>query len=403
MSKETKITILGDITCDKPLLEASRSQKGQYDFSNIFTEITPLLNKSDYTIANFETVCAGSNNDYQKSEYFLCNCPDQMLSAMKEAGIDFVTTANNHCLDQGISGMLRTLDVLDQYGIAHSGTYKDKESRDNNWIFSVGGLKIAILSYTSGTNASNTGVILNSENDYYVGLLRPQVDGAIKRGGIKGFIAKHLPVKQRRIINRFINRTKLHLGISYSKPFTDKRVESDNENNQYLVCVKKDIERAKELADLVIVCPHIGGQFNPTPGDYSEFLVNFLKDCGADVVAANHPHVLQKASRSKDSVIAYSIGSFNLSLSADYIVHESLPEYSMALHLYLDESGKVLRSTFSLLKIVEDKSNNITVYPIDKLPEITTKNREDITAVYNRVTGKNEKLIEICEEYELQM
>lgn len=400
MGKETKITILGDITCDTPLLEASRIQKGQYDFSSVFTEITPLLKKSDYTIANFETVCAGSKNDYQ-NEYFLCNCPDQILPAMKEAGIDFVTTANNHCLDHGISGMIRTLDVLDEYGIAHSGTYKNKESRDNNWIFTVDRFKIAILSYTSGTNASNTGVILDSKNDFHVGLLRPQVDGAISKGGIKGFIVRHLSVKQRRTINRFINRVKLKLGINYFKPFTDKRTESDNETNPYLISVKKDIERAKELADLVIVCPHIGGQFNTKPGTYSEFLVNYLKDCGADVIAANHPHVLQKAYSEIDSVIAYSIGSFNLSLSADYIVHESLPEYSMALHLYLDESGKISRTTFSLLKIVEKENHCITVFPINRLPEVTKKMKEDIITVYNRVTGKAVKSIDICEEYEL--
>lgn len=398
--KLTKITILGDITCDRPLLEASRVENGQYDFNPVFKEIAPFLKKSDYTIANFETVCAGSNNDY-RNEYFLCNCPDQILDAMKDAGIDCVTTANNHCLDQGIPGVLRTIDVLDQHGIAHAGTYKDRESRDRDWIFEVNGLKVAVLAYTYGTNESNTGVVLDSSNDYHVGLLRKQIDSAASRKGPKGFIVKHLSVKQRRAINRVINRTKLRLGISYFKPYTDKRATTDNKQNPYLIRVKTDIEKAREFADLVIVCPHMGGQFNTEPGDYSKFLVDYLKECGTDVIAANHPHVVQKAYRDSDTVTAYSIGSFNLSLSADYIVHESLPEYSMALHLYLDEEGKVQRSTFSILMIVEDESHHITVYPINRLPEISDRTQEGITLIYNRITGKNEKLIEICEEYEL--
>lgn len=399
-----KITFLGDITCDRPLLEVSRGESGRYSFTGIFEKVKPFLVSSDFVCANFETVCAGSNNGF-KNEYFLYNTPDEIIPAMKDAGIDFVTTANNHCLDQGIAGLKRTIDVLDKHQVGHTGTFASPGARTiERQIVDVDGIKIAILAYTTETNESNTGVVLDESNDYLVGLLRKQRDSAKQAGGVKGFLARHMSAKQRRTVNRLINRTKLKLGISYFKPYTDKITPADTPENPYLIRVKDEISAAKEQADIVIVAPHMGGQFNAEPGTYSEFVINYLCDCGADVIAGNHPHVVQKAVVDKKCIAAYSIGGFNLSVSADYIVHESLPEYSMALHVYVDgETKRIDRATFSILKIIEDENHLITVYPVHQLPVemLDEKTRNDITIIYNRISGKNVKSIEIREEYNL--
>lgn len=402
VKKMKKITIIGDITCDRPLLEATRIH-GEDSFSGVFSKVKPLLASSDYVVANFETVCAGSSNDFQ-NEFFLYNTPDDIIPAMKDAGVDFVTTANNHCLDQGIEGLKRTIDVLDQNGIAHIGTFASLEDRLKNQIVDVDGVNIALLAYTTSTNESNTGVILDESNDYLVGLLRKQRDSAKDAGGIKSFLAKHLNVKQRRALQRIVNRTKLKLGIPYFKPYTDQITKNDTPNNPYLVKVRDEIKRAKEQANIVIVCPHMGGQFNTEPGTYSEFIINYLKECGADVIAGNHPHVVQKVDMDGNCIAAYSVGGFNLSVSADYIVHESLPEYSMALHVYVDREAKQIdHAAFSILKIIEDEKHLITVYPIHQLPSemLDEKTMEDIAVIYNRITGRSEISVDIIEEYPL--
>ena len=404
MEKLIKVSVIGDISCDRPLLEASKISGGGYSFSGVFSEIKPFLSSSDYVIANFETVCAGSDNDF-KNEFFLYNCPDEIVPAMKEAGIDFVTTANNHCLDQGIRGLKRTIEVLDKNGIKHTGTFASPDDRTvEKQIVDVGGVRIAILAYTTGTNESNTGVILDDSNDYLVGLLRKQKDSAKQAGGIKGFLANRLNAKQRRSLQRIVNRTKLKLGISYFKPYTDKITYEDNPDNPYLLKVKQEIEKAKGTADIIVVCPHMGGQFNTEPGTYSKFLVEYLKDCGADIIAGNHPHVVQRAEVDNGCVTAYSIGGFNLSISADYIVHESLPEYSIALHVYINESSKRIdRAAFSIFRIIEDEQHHITVYPISKLPKeyISNQTREEITRIYNRITGSSKDMVDILAEYDL--
>lgn len=400
--KFSKITFIGDVTCDRPLLEASRIDSKKYDFSNVFIHGKKLFMKSDYVIANLETVCADSRNGY-KNECFLLNSPDQIIEDIKAGGIDFVTTANNHCLDQGIGGLIRTIGVLDKVDIEHTGTFIDKRSREQHKCINVNGIKVAILAYTYGTNESNTGIILNDTNDYHVGLLRKQVDNALASRGVKKILAKHLSAKSRRTLKRIINRVKLRLGISYFKPYTDKICENDV-NNTYLEQVKQEIAIAKQEADIVIVCPHMGGQFNVEPGEYARFLANFFKELKVDVIAGNHPHVVQKAYFDNGQVIAYSLGSYNLSLSADYIVHESLPEYSMALHIYINnESRKIEKATFSIFRIIENEKGEINVCPISELEKskLTDEIYKNVTIIYNRITGQSKSNIEILEEYPL--
>lgn len=66
------------------------------------------------------------------------NTPDRFVCSMKSAGIDYVSTANNHCLDRGTEGLIRTLDLLDQYGIKHFGTYRSKEERTSYELLELG-------------------------------------------------------------------------------------------------------------------------------------------------------------------------------------------------------------------------------------------------------------------------
>ncbi len=61
------------------------------------------------------------------SEYPTFNTPDSFASALTDAGIDVVTTANNHSLDRRFYGLSRTLDILDREGLKHTGTFRTPE------------------------------------------------------------------------------------------------------------------------------------------------------------------------------------------------------------------------------------------------------------------------------------
>ena len=392
-----KITFIGDITCDRPLLNAAYDRNaGSYDFFPVFGKVENLFVDSDYVVGNFETVCAGGKNGFQ-NQYMLCNSPDELIQAMVRGGINCVTTANNHCLDQGIEGLVRTIDELDKNKVLHTGTFTNEDASKRILYLYLNDVVVALISNTYSTNASNTGVVLNDQNDFHVNLLRKQSEFILagKREWAKRFLFKLMGARYRRIINRFVARLKLRQGKVFLKPRVDTVVDDDTDN-KYLRLLVEDLKVARDNADFVIVCSHIGGQFNEIPGEYSKFIGDFVLEHGADMLIGNHPHVIQKVKRENGKIVAYSLGSFNQSPSADYIIHDALPEYSMAFHVYFSKDQDFVnidRMTFSIFKAVEDSKKMIVVYPIDKLyDELGEGERiqleEDVKMVYKRITGQ---------------
>ena len=84
-----KITILGDIMCEPPILKASKCKDGSYNFDDTFAKIRPMLQEADYVIGNMEFPCAGEEAGYTNG-FFSFNAPDSFAKAIKDAGIDLV-------------------------------------------------------------------------------------------------------------------------------------------------------------------------------------------------------------------------------------------------------------------------------------------------------------------------
>src|SRR5699024_5209166 len=146
MSKNNiiKLSFVGDIMCEKPLLKASKKKNDSYDFNLVFKHMKESFSQADYMVGNLETVCAGREYGYTDHIYN-CNTPDNIIEAIKNSGIDMVTTANNHCLDRGIEGLKRTNNLLDKYGIDHTGTFNSRQDREKLLVKDIGGIKIAFL------------------------------------------------------------------------------------------------------------------------------------------------------------------------------------------------------------------------------------------------------------------
>lgn len=71
-----------------------------------------------------------------------------------------------------------------------------------------------------------------------------------------------------------------------------------------------DIEKAKELADLVVVAFHWGEEYQTKHNQKQEVIAHAVIDAGADLVIGHHPHVMQEVEQYKDGYIAYSLGNF---------------------------------------------------------------------------------------------
>ena len=53
-----------------------------------------------------------------------------MAYSLKDVGFDLINMASNHAVDGFKAGIDRTLDVLDDAGLDHVGTYRSQAERD---------------------------------------------------------------------------------------------------------------------------------------------------------------------------------------------------------------------------------------------------------------------------------
>lgn len=138
---------------------------GSYNFDAFFKQVQPIIAAADYSSTNFEAPMAGAASGY--TGYPLFNSPDEMALALKGAGFDLVVTANNHILDRGAQGALRTLQVLEQSGLDTVGAYSSQEASQEYLIKNLKGVRVGYLAYTYSTN----GITVPADKPYLVNFL----------------------------------------------------------------------------------------------------------------------------------------------------------------------------------------------------------------------------------------
>ena len=126
-----RISAIGDILLGDNLKKYGKNADGLYN--DIFSNVTKYLKDSDITLGTYET------NISDDTKVF--------ANAVKEAGIDLVTLAHNHALDNGEEGLKATQDYLESVGIQTVGKYAE-EVQSRIKIIEEKGVKIAVLSYT---------------------------------------------------------------------------------------------------------------------------------------------------------------------------------------------------------------------------------------------------------------
>lgn len=171
----------GDILMHNTVI-ASGWQNGSYNFDHLYAPIRHLIEAGDYASVNLECALAGPGAGY--SGYPRFNSPDAIAPALKKAGFDLVVTANNHILDRGFQGALRTMDTLRQAGLDTAGTFKTQQERQQPLIKDLNGVKVGYLAYSYSTN----GIPVPADKPWFynyldeqqiiadVTALRPQVD-----------------------------------------------------------------------------------------------------------------------------------------------------------------------------------------------------------------------------------
>ncbi|WP_349408352.1 CapA family protein [Pseudalkalibacillus sp. SCS-8] len=156
---------IGDVLIHKRVYNKAVTGVQQYDFTPMLQHVKTYLENADLTMANQETMIGGSAIGV--STYPRFNSPQEVGTALKEAGVDIVTLANNHTLDRGEQAIMNALDHWNSIGMAYTGAYRSEEDQAEIRIMEANDIRFSFLSFTYGTN----GIPVPDGKSYLVNLI----------------------------------------------------------------------------------------------------------------------------------------------------------------------------------------------------------------------------------------
>lgn len=345
-----RITFSGDLILLEDQVKRAYTDNG-YDFSPVFEYAEKYISSADFAIGVFEGPMAGETAGYTTSNYddgkeVSLNFPDEFAQAVKAAGFDLVSTANNHVLDKGVEGAVRTLDVLDKIGLDHTGSYRSASEKQNERIKLVecDGIKTAVLSYTYGSNYYDDSELIDGELSYITSIIT----------GNEGEIFEKLKSE-----------------------------------------VEQDFKAAEKLdPDLIVVLPHIGTQFSNEPDSNQEAWFRIFKECGADIILGDHAHAVQPALienyNDKNVFSAYCPGNFA------NIYRENQGDTSMLVDVYIDRDTKqVIGGSIVPLYTQSPVDGNYRALPIYEIENNDELRKQLSTDDYARAKNSNDIITKV--------
>lgn len=136
-----KMSAVGDILCSQEMLDdAYNEQTKSYNFSHMFEGVSGFINEADIVLGTMETGVTDSK------EYDSKNAPIEFAQAVKDSGVNLVTIAHNHSLDNGVDGLAETQANMKELGYSLIGS--QIETANSVEIKQVKNAKIAFLTYT---------------------------------------------------------------------------------------------------------------------------------------------------------------------------------------------------------------------------------------------------------------
>lgn len=147
------VVATGDLLLhDQVTAQALADGRGQLDYRAILAPVKPVISAADLAICHLDTPLAPPLGPFRGRPPF--SVPPQIVPALADLGYRTCSTASNHVLDQGVLGVARTLDDLDQAHIQHTGSARSAVEAATPNILDVRGVKVAHLAYTFGFTGS---------------------------------------------------------------------------------------------------------------------------------------------------------------------------------------------------------------------------------------------------------
>ncbi len=240
--KETIISFGGDVMLSRTV---NAKMEDYNDYFWPFKEIANYFKNVDFSIINLESPFIKNSNYQVLTGSFSFKANPKSIQSLTNSGIDMVSLANNHIINQGKQGIIDTMEILNDNNILFSGAgLNDKQAR-NPVIKDINGNKFAFLSYAY-------------PNDYSVA-------------------------------------TQNTHGLAN---MDEKKLQEDIEmltNNNSL--------------DYIIIIMHAGIEYTHSPNWQQKEFAQLAIDLGADMVVGHHPHWPQEFEIYNEKPIIYSLGN----------------------------------------------------------------------------------------------
>lgn len=149
-----KLNVSGDLLWHNLLWTTAKrdSTAGNLDFRPQLAGVKDFVSRADIAVCHEEVPLAALEGPFENYPRF--SAPPQVADAIAEMGWDICTTASNHTLDQGWSGLVRTVDTLRAAGVRTVGSYRNaQEASSPVMIETSNGVTVAFISQTYGLNA----------------------------------------------------------------------------------------------------------------------------------------------------------------------------------------------------------------------------------------------------------
>jgi poly-gamma-glutamate synthesis protein (capsule biosynthesis protein) len=224
--------------------DAQAAGREGYDFRPLLAGVRPVVSAADLAICHLETPLGRAGGPY--SSYPIFSVPPRIAQDLAWTGYDACTTASNHSLDGGVSGVGRTLAALDAAGLGHAGSARTPREASRIQMLHATGATLALLSYTYGLN----------------GFVRPA-----------------------------------------DRPWIVRLIDADQIRADAA-------EARRAGADIVLVALHWGNEYQQQPSDAQrELAARLLASPDIDLVYGHHAHVVQPFERIGAKWVAYGLGN----------------------------------------------------------------------------------------------
>ena len=243
----------GDLNVTDRLIQSGGTA---YDYSDVFMDVAPILANADLTTVNLEGNLCGAPYGITAS------APATLMQTLHSAGVDMIQLANSYAINRGVSGLITTIDGVNQAGMVPVGAFKDQnafEKQQGFTMFQVQGVKIAVVAFTKGMD----GTTLPPGNENCVNVLYADYDSVYQK------------VDQAKI-------TQVLQAVQQQQP------------------------------DITIALLHWGSEYNDTISKTQQSIKKTLLAQGVDAIIGTHPHYVQKVEfdPEKGTLVAYSLGDF---------------------------------------------------------------------------------------------